>query len=570
MIIKQPCGIDCYSGNSFPNLSTYNPVIVFLKASEADFEDSAFVERMGIVKQNGIRRGCYHFFRKAYPVLIQAQTFINVCKKAGTNSQDVLVGDFEEEGLTESQLKLWLESVRLEFPDNLIFIYSRKLLLDAISVSDDYFRQYPVWVAGYPDNPDLFDSPPLAYIPDQTKWGVVWCWQYADTSIGLDWISTQFLEWLGEKPKEIQEFWFDGIVSYKEYWTKDTNDFYVHISRFKRSDVKRIYVNGLGFQGTGIYFFNSRDQPHIIINGGHADYSVSPPVPNAVVVTDGEIQKTDPHEDSIQFDKNHQPIGMEWFVNSKAWNTVGVSSVLLRNGQIPVSVRLQDFVGKIKSILPSVNDTYVDPRNALFWNEEEYILIDIDGRNNGTLGATQLELARLALLIGATDGGNLDGGTSNTLIYNYEGTPIIKNNPPDGKLHAVANHVGFWFDASTLPNNPDEGDGMSQRIVIKDTTYYRSPGSGGIDTARKGSIFTPVNTSGAYIQASANDPVKFAGKWLLSADTAPYEETPPIDPDPTPGEIPFQVSTGTTGYTAVIDSDGSTDGVVKGRFIPNA
>jgi len=277
-----------------------------------------------------------------------------------------------------------------------------------------------------------------------------------------------------EPPADIHEKWFNDKVDYFEGWREVRGRrFYAHVSRFKRSDVKRIHVNGLGFQGTGEYFFNTRGKPDIVINGGHADYSVSPPVPFAVVVTDGEIQKTKSTEFSIQFNDKHQIIGIEWFANSQAYNTVGVSSTLLENGNIPMSVRLESAYQRIRSIIPFVDDTYVDPRNALFWNDAEFILITIDGRNNGTQGATQLELAEFAKSIGALNGGNLDGGNSNTLIYNKDGSSVKKNNPPDNIFHAVANFVGIWLEGS----QGEIMNGLAKEKLGKTITTRTQPAS---------------------------------------------------------------------------------------------
>lgn len=468
MIIKHPCIIDFYGGNSFPDLSLYDPILGFLKASEGDFVDSQFVTRVRLIREAGIRVGCYHFHRKSVSTQTQINIFVNICKQAQITKNDVLVLDIEEGGETETQIKNWIEGVKAHYPENLIMIYSRANILNPISISSDYFKQYPVWTAGYPNNPDLYSSPPLAYIPDQTKWGKVWCWQYADTSIGPNWVSLEFQQWIGDR----HENWFGGKVKYFEGWREiQGRRFYVHVTRFNRSNVKRVYVNGLGFQGTGNYFFNTKGKPDIVINGGHADYSVIPPIPFAVVVTDGEIQKSKPTEDSIQFDKNNQPIGMQWFAHTQAHNTVGISSILLKDGNIPTTILLQNLYNRIMSVIPFVDDTYVDPRNALFWNDAEYILITIDGRNNGTQGATQLELVEFAKSLGALNGGNLDGGDSNTLIYNDNGVPVTKNNPPDDRLHAVANFVGFWINYQL----GDVMNGIAQEKLGKTVTTRSQP-----------------------------------------------------------------------------------------------
>jgi len=257
------------------------------------------------------------------------------------------------------------------------------------------------------------------------------------------------------------------------------------VLRFKRQDVTRIHVNGLGFLGTGMYFWETRNHPDIVINGGHADYSVNPPIPLAAVVCDGDFEKTKTEEVSIQINRNHEPIGMEWFANSQAYNVVGVSDILLQGGVIPAAVRLANLAQRIRSFVPFLDDTYVDPRSSLFWTDTEWIIVVIDGRNDGTLGLTRLELAQFVQTLVPADeldqlfGGNLDGGDScGLIVVDDDGNPVTRNNPPDNKLHSVANHVGFWVEHTAQP--PEGGDmipGEAQEKLGKTMTVRTEPGA---------------------------------------------------------------------------------------------
>jgi hypothetical protein len=111
----------------------------------------------------------------------------------------------------------WFEGVKQAYPRNQLMLYSRKELLDKIKMTAAeaaYFRQIPTWTAGYPNNPDLFDSPPPAYIPDPLKFGKVWLWQYSEDAIiegingevDVNWIAPELIAWLGAPiPPPIEE-----------------------------------------------------------------------------------------------------------------------------------------------------------------------------------------------------------------------------------------------------------------------------------------------------------------------------------------------------------------------------
>jgi lysozyme len=211
MIIKTPAVYDTSHWERIPDFAKLSPrpVLVITKATEGTaFVDSAFVPYFIDLRQDGIRRGAYHFFRKAYNSVQQAEHF---CNTIGTHvaNEDILALDVEEGGETAAQLIEWLDAVEKRFPRNLILIYSRKNILDSIamtSIQKTRMKKYHTWVAGYPFNPDTFNFVPSFYIPDQTKYGTVWLWQYTDRGVpqgasgdGTDcnWIAPEFLAWLG-------------------------------------------------------------------------------------------------------------------------------------------------------------------------------------------------------------------------------------------------------------------------------------------------------------------------------------------------------------------------------------
>lgn len=568
MNIKQPAGYDISHYEEIVDFSAISPrpALIITKATEGiSFIDDKFERFFAGMKKAGIFRGAYHFHRKAFPAKTQADHFLNVCQMAGVMDRDILVLDVEEGGETAAQLMEWFERVRTVRPFNPVMIYSRKNLLDPIlmtTAQKNYFKQIPVWTAGYPYNPDDYFSPPASYIPDQTRWGPVWMWQYSDKGVvsgiqgqvDLNWLSAELLTLVGgENPgSDVTEAWFDSRVLYTRGHRDSPRPFNFHVTTFRREDVERIHVNGLGFQGTGMYFWETRGKPDIVINGGHADYSISPPVPLSVVVSDGNLQKASTSEYSIQFDDKHQPIGMLWFKDLEAFNAVGISDILLLDGIVPASVRVMTIMDILKTTIPFVDNTYVDPRNAIFWNDTEYILIDIDGRNDGTQGLTRLELAHFAKSIGAKWGGNLDGGDSNTLIFNKNGTPVVKNNPPDGKLHAVANHVGFWIKSGVTPP-PDGGTPMPQDTYItnpnRPSPLYSSNGKYREDIPAATVIACdwlwpdgPLAGMRKIVSGYITDGDRFIKDVDIDLYTAPPPPPPPTDP--TLPDVPYTFTLG--------------------------
>lgn len=217
-----PAAYDVSHWKEIPDFRFVNPrpLLFITKATEAypgtgwNHTDEKFIRFFEGMKQIGVRRGVYHFNRKATDPVKQAQHFINIIG-AHVTKADTLILDVEEGGETAAQLWAWFETVKKAFPDNLLMIYGRKNLLDPIPMTRtdrEYFKKIPTWTAGYPLIPDLFSSIPnvfpINYVPDQSKWGPVYLWQYSangdvDGIIGdvdLNWIAPVFMELLDKTP----------------------------------------------------------------------------------------------------------------------------------------------------------------------------------------------------------------------------------------------------------------------------------------------------------------------------------------------------------------------------------
>lgn len=213
MIVKTPPVYDISHYKEVLDFAKVDPrpVLFITKATEhTSYKDEKFVRFFAGMAQIGVVRGCYHFFRKAYSPTAQSQFFCDTIRPYITD-KDILILDAEEEGLKASQLWAWIYDVRSQFPNNIVMLYSRKNLLDPIVMTNaekEFFRNVPVWTAGYPTFPDLYSKVPSGYIPDQTKFGPVWLWQYSDKgaingiqgSVDLNWIDPVFyamIEWTG-------------------------------------------------------------------------------------------------------------------------------------------------------------------------------------------------------------------------------------------------------------------------------------------------------------------------------------------------------------------------------------
>lgn len=203
--IKLPACMDVSHWKEIPDftLVTPRPALFITKATEGlyltDVKFERFFRGMASI---GVQRGAYHFFRKDVSAIKQAQHFADVVGPHIT-AKDFLILDVEEGGEKATQLWVWFELVRQKFPANRVMLYGRKNLLDPIPMTEgerEYFKKIPVWAAGYPWFPDLFNSVPFWYVPDQTKWGQVWLWQYSESgavtgiqgAVDLNWIAPEF------------------------------------------------------------------------------------------------------------------------------------------------------------------------------------------------------------------------------------------------------------------------------------------------------------------------------------------------------------------------------------------
>jgi len=210
MKIKSPKVYDVSHWKEILDFSVISPcpVLIITKATEAhigapfNHTDDKFVRFFDGMAKAGIRRGAYHFFRKNHDAVKQAQHFVNIIKPY-VHRNDILALDIEEGGETAAQIIEFCDYVQGKYPDNIFLIYSAKWILDQVVMNErqkDRLKNIPTWIAGYPFYPDMFDTVPISYIPNQSKWGNVWLWQYSEKgvvegiqgAVDLNWIDPVF------------------------------------------------------------------------------------------------------------------------------------------------------------------------------------------------------------------------------------------------------------------------------------------------------------------------------------------------------------------------------------------
>lgn len=112
-----------------------------------------------------------------------------------------------------------------------------------------------------------------------------------------------------------------------------------------------------------------------------------------------------------------------------------------------------------------------NPRTALGVDEnlETLYLVTVDGRQQSSIGMTQLELAEFLKTLEIYNAINLDGGGSTTMVAKKSGYHSLStiNNPSDGSLRPVINAIGIFSSA------PDSKKLYGLNIEIEDTNIFR-------------------------------------------------------------------------------------------------
>ncbi|MEL6863977.1 MAG: glycoside hydrolase family 25 protein [Bacteroidota bacterium] len=142
----------------------------FVKATEGEsMQDSLFSLNWLRMKEVGIRRGAYHFFRPQVPAIVQARNFIRTVSMDYGDLPPVLdieVSDnTSREDITKG-LKIWLTMIEKHYEIRPIIYTNLKFYYRYIM---GQFDDYPVWIARYNTRPPQ--------LPFGRKWTF---WQYGN------------------------------------------------------------------------------------------------------------------------------------------------------------------------------------------------------------------------------------------------------------------------------------------------------------------------------------------------------------------------------------------------------
>ena len=173
------------SGIDWPKVRATGQRFVFIKASEGNtYSDPTFDDNWRGAKSAGLLRGAYHFFRCNIDPKKQADYFIEYVKSMNDNGELPPVLDLEtNDGVGKDKIvvnvKVWLDRVESVFGRKPILYSGQFFLQDYLSVQGGgppaWAREYPLWLAQYPNN---YVEGMQPYLPrGWFKWAF---WQYSD------------------------------------------------------------------------------------------------------------------------------------------------------------------------------------------------------------------------------------------------------------------------------------------------------------------------------------------------------------------------------------------------------
>lgn len=179
MQLKPNSGIDTSHWEKGLWISQLNPLPRFLitKATEGDFyrDDTASIFAAQS-RALGIPFGFYHFWRPNDP-RVQADMFLSWVNNAGGFERIRPVLDLEIDLTNQaSKVKEWLDYVELRTNKRPI-LYGRKDVFDTLG-NPYWLKNYDIWTACYPADPDSWDWIPPLYSVTAGKREIMW--QYSE------------------------------------------------------------------------------------------------------------------------------------------------------------------------------------------------------------------------------------------------------------------------------------------------------------------------------------------------------------------------------------------------------
>jgi GH25 family lysozyme M1 (1,4-beta-N-acetylmuramidase) len=447
------------------------PAMLIAKATEgATFKDDWFLRHMAGASQLGAVRGCYHFHRKAVSAALQVKNFCDFVRPVITK-RDVLILDVEEGGETAAQLKAWFEGVMEQFPGNPYWIYSRKNLLDPIAMilgwfsssakerrieqmnplnaiqmtlaERTFFREklQATWTAGYPANPDLYDSVPSFYVPDQTKWAPAKVWQYTehgkvagfDHEVDCNWMDADYFAGLGGDTApppangDVETRPFTGVrrIVGRRYGS----DFYLTIADRKTVEFRVAHSSNLKKPSA----FAAQLQADMAWNGDAWDkYAPAPWKPLGFAVENGTIVTRREKNFVPSLDL---PTAEMFHDDEKGTQVTSGFRYIVYGGTCPLDRTNPEYV------------TELHPRSAKGVDVNgNVMLLTVDGRSSVNRGMTLVETADLLMEFGCRHAFDSDSGGSSVDVMNG----VVQNTPSDGMERAVVQTI-LLFAEKEIP-----------------------------------------------------------------------------------------------------------------------
>ena len=131
-------------------LSKQNIDFAYVKATEgANLADTKFKQNWAMIRQVGIKRGAYHFFRPTVNALAQAKNFLDVARLEAGDLPPVLDAedaDGADKEIIVTRMQTWLDIVEKRYGVKPIIYSSQKFYYNYIVGN---FDNYPMWIAKY-------------------------------------------------------------------------------------------------------------------------------------------------------------------------------------------------------------------------------------------------------------------------------------------------------------------------------------------------------------------------------------------------------------------------------------
>lgn len=180
MIIKPDTGIDISRYQRAIKIANLAPLprFVIIKATEStNYRDSTTVDFAHQVRDLKLPLGFYHFWRNVNGRQ-QADIFLDQVKFAGGFGRIPPVLDLEIDLTGQARnVKIWLDRVETASGKRPI-LYGRKDIFAKLG-NPAWFKNYDIWTASYPTNPDWWSWIPLFYRVKTGRREIMW--QYAST-----------------------------------------------------------------------------------------------------------------------------------------------------------------------------------------------------------------------------------------------------------------------------------------------------------------------------------------------------------------------------------------------------